>query len=1637
MSEDLYRELQSRIELRMTERQILKQFGLQKKEMLKLLHRPSFRAGLRALVQKKTYNCAEILRICQEPMAQFSPAPDAGWLEFLFADIKHVLYPENFPDVMEPCYLMGKVFYLEVLRVCLTAERDFGGFRMTLHFALATEEEQEKSPTKEEYRRFLSFCENTYLLEFMRIAAEITPFNTQGHIAGVHNVAMYMARQLDQCGLPVDLALMSGAAIAHDVGKYGCRESEARRVPYLHYYYTDLCFKRNQMPQISYIAANHSTWDLELENLSLESLLLIYADFRVKSTRENGVEKIHCYTLADSFAVILGKLDNVDAAKKHRYEKVYAKLKDFEDYMISLGVHTDFSSTKPEPQQRKASALLENEEIIDSYKHMTMEHTIRLMNILTHESSFTNILEAARSERDWKYTRTYLNIFHEYSTYLSPKQKLLTIRFLYELLMHRETDIRAAAANLMGEIIVGYDADYRKEIPEGEMPLVQESSSEEQFAKYIQMILVPDHKITQQHRMWLGYKMETLVTSVLSKCRPEKRPGYLKILQTVYEDQNRDDFTAFIMLNTLERMPLAGCTEEEVETFLQFALHFSDQDDMRIWISSLLMLEKFLIQWPDSQMVSDYARQIMDRIPNLATISLLYPKQLVAERLHMTKEEKKQFAIHNDETRWINSAFLENLRAATPWICKMVNIRFLSDEMKVGHNRQPVHTTTHYVNMMTSSECGDVRHLAGRTLVDAVDYVSDEQRNEIAVEMLKGLEIGETEYAKNIPRYLSEIIVKLRPDEMDEIIRTLGHMLIYGQDSVAAVTLDTVANVLQRYDTFRNRHPEDPEHDARIRRLFGLLLRGMAHPHPEVSREAVFVCGEYIFGSSQIALDQKAKIFADIAKKAHHILRSRTEENLDFLIHSAAFISIYRFLSEYMLDCGPIPFEENVKTAFFPGTFDPFSLSHKGIVNEIRRMGFTVYLAIDEFSWSKKTQPPEIRRSIAMMSTADDPNVFMFPSKIPVNIANHTDLARLRSIFAGKDLYIVAGSDVVKNASAYRKPMVKGSIHEFNHILFRRHGSEYEREGGMQTEDGPQSVITGKVIELSLPVQLEDISSTRIRENVDLNRDISNLVDPMVQNYIYENNLYLREPQYKSQVMTRSINCEIHDILRESDMAEDLWQELSQSILRGREQMKNYLVREKLTIAIVRDEENGGKPIAAAVAGSLKNREMLDEFGSLELASRIRNEAIGKMMILKAIYAPRSSAEKDYTQIVLTELLAYALAKDYTYCVYHGRKEMGEYRETVEEVLQRNGFVRLSEPGAEETVMSVDMHRPIILTKNIETTIKSPLNENTRIKQVIEESHSMLQMALTEFRRGNLVLSFDQAIMFHRLQKKIAELNDVPNYVTKPRRLGAKMCVPFGKALRDSVVPNTVTKTLHTEKIFNANMHGFQIEEYPNYSSLKTQIATIRSFDRDVILVDDLLYKGYRLREINEYLKDSGIRIDRLLLGILTANGRDLAQQYGIPCEGVYNIPNIHSWFVESSLYPFIGGDSVRTRGRGTPGLLTSVNLIMPYVTPAFLANENIGAVYHLSMVCLENARNILKVLEEEYQKEFERNLTLDRLTEVIQSPTCPDKGRFMHYDVNIPASNYIENDIEQLARLEYYSKMELKSENYQKLHLD
>ena len=169
------------------------------------------------------------------------------------------------------------------------------------------------------------------------------------------------------------------------------------------------------------------------------------------------------------------------------------------------------------------------------------------------------------------------------------------------------------------------------------------------------------------------------------------------------------------------------------------------------------------------------------------------------------------------------------------------------------------------------------------------------------------------------------------------------------------------------------------------------------------------------------------------------------------------------------------------------------------------------------------------------------------------------------------------------------------------------------------------------------------------------------------------------------------------------------------------------------------------------------------------------------------------------------------------------------------EILTLQGFVPTAVGGEIRELMGVDMRRPIVLTRNVDTAIKAPFAANPRVLAAVAAAHRRVQRALTELYPGCLVLSMSAGIIYQRLLRKIAACNGVSTEPSVPRVLGKCICVPFGKILRGVAVPNTVTKTLHTDKVYEPDLSRSSIEAYPFYPPLADQVRTIHAFERPVI----------------------------------------------------------------------------------------------------------------------------------------------------------------------------------------------------------
>ena len=1527
--------------------------------------------------------CRALIEAAVEAMPDI-PVPEGGWCSCVLSDATARLYPQHRRPATEPqedfalCALLA-------IQLLLEEERRALPFDWHIDFAFCADEEAAGSPF---YPRFLQVWRQDFVYELLRLGSELTPFSTLQHIAMVHHVAMTAGRALRRSGAAVDLALTSAAAAGHDIGKFGCMPGE--RVPYLHYYYTDEWLTRSGLPQVGQVAGNHSTWDLELANLSVESMLLIYADFRSKQRREaDGRETAALYALKDAFDVILSKLDNVDAAKKRRYEYVYRKLRDFEDYLIAHGVDVTLQGRNTEPSPQPDIALMKPDEYYRAFCLTAVEHNLDMMRRLSHEGLFSDLLEMARSEKDWTRVRTYLCVLEDYFTYLSTNQKIQTVYFLYELLLHPEGDIRRQAAALMGQVMAKFSLRYKKELPSSAPRAAVEQTQFALWSQYLNLLFYPDHKLTPQQTSHIRFTAKLVVSATLENCAPQETEQFLSVLLSHYQSPHvEDEGAALALTDTLCYLSLKLLTEERAEQVAAFALAQCRGRSPSLQAAALQFFFRASQTLPESHPLRSALERLRQEELTFALPSLRYRYARVCG----VPAEQAMEALTNEE---VSDILLDNLKTATPWMIKVVNVELLSRYAACGMG-SAMQIAAHFANLIRVSEAVVVRQRAGRALLGIAPRLTSEERNEIAVELAKALESGHYEFSKYIPQYLGTFMLWLPPAELDEVIDYLAELLSHSADSVVASALDTVGFALESYRTYPQRFPEEEAvWDRRRRRLAGLLLKGMASYRQAVQQEAMYVLGDTLFASPRFPDERRAWLFTLCAHKLLFLMHENQEEGLNDLYCSAALYRMYQFIVRYETDNGPFRFTQRQKVAFFPGTFDPFTLSHKALACTIRDMGYEVFLAVDEFSWSKKTQPSLIRRRIASMSVADEFHVHLFPYNIPVNIATPGDLRRLKDMFAGRELYLIVGSDVIHGASSYKAAPSPDSVHSMNHIVFRRVSALHGEEKDMDADVG---MITGKVVQLQLPSQLEDISSTRIRENIDMNRDISHLIDPMVQEYIYQRGLYLREPQYKPLLSPGTLRFD--EAAPEAPLLAEL-----QAIGMPPAAAQGVQRRGERIMTL----RSGDELLAAASFDQRRTRELLALLGDPVRVNAVRNAASGRLLCITGMYG----RDDESLQLLLTQLFAQAMEQD---CLWALFAALDAPASPMADDLLRQQGLRPVRPG-DPSLLLADMSAPVVFLQNVETAIKPPFSGDSAVLSAIRQARRRFKLGLVALYPGRLIFTISSQLVLHRLVEKITALNGVPMTPTQPRVLGPYMCVPFGKLLRRAAIPNTVTKTIHTDKVFAADRRTQWIQAFPGYAPLADQMRVVHSFRRPVILVDDQLHTGRRIGVLDPLAREQQVEIKEVLVGILSGQGRDLAQQLGRDVDYVYFVPNLRAWYVESTLYPFIGGDTVEHPAMERSGLQPSVNLVLPYVYPEHLRQCGADAAYTFSRTCIENTLYIIEALETAYRRVYARSLTLRRLSEAVVLPLCPDKGR-MSYNPDGAVSDYLRDDLETLRRL-------------------
>ena len=666
-----------------------------------------------------------------------------------------------------------------------------------------------------------------------------------------------------------------------------------------------------------------------------------------------------------------------------------------------------------------------------------------------------------------------------------------------------------------------------------------------------------------------------------------------------------------------------------------------------------------------------------------------------------------------------------------------------------------LHICTHYSNLIKVSERVVVRCNAGDALVHILPMLRRDQRNEVVVELGKGLEMGQYEISKYIPEYRGQAALYLYPSELDEQVLWLKTLLGSPNDSAVSGALNTIGVLLQHYPAYRGRFVESAQnYEARRQELLGLLLQGLAHYRPPVRQEALLVTGKLLFESNVLSMDEKAHLFSLSYRKLLFLIQEAPvqDDDMTFFYRAAALAHINRFIALWRLDHGPFSFTVPKKVAFFPGTFDPFTLSHKGIVHAIRDLGFEVYLAVDEFSWSKKAQPHLIRRQIVNLSVAGDFHVHLFPDDIPVNIANPADLKRLRNLFPDQEVYLVVGSDVVGNASCFQAVPRPWSIHSMNLIIFRRAGQpplpsteQLNLKGAC--DPAPAAPPPGGH-------QLYPYPGERGHEPGHLH--LHRPGDP---------GLHLSErpvpPRHPGQAPAQRPG----PVLPVGGAAGPPAGGRCHCWAPGAGEPADRYPPGRGPVAGAAPP-SGGRGAHAGLAQlplSVYSRPLL-RVSKRRSGGPGAPAGGGKTLFITGL-AAEEEQEKDYAQLLVSEVLSHALEAECVYAVFHPHE--GLCPPETEELFRRQGFIR-----RDGGPLEADRCGPVVLLQNLETTIQEPPEPQPQGARRHPAGHQRLQTALTGLYPGNLVLTLSADVIHHRLLRMITQFNQVPPRAHHPPEAG-------------------------------------------------------------------------------------------------------------------------------------------------------------------------------------------------------------------------------------------------------------------------
>lgn len=1554
-------------------------------------------------------------------LADVPPPPDLdGWRQRLYQEGRRRLFPHRFPRPTPEVEAVAQHFF-PVAEAVITSQAQRGGEGIAARLPFRPLEPSEVAgwSSAEEYQLLLNELERTGFLVTLAMAQQWLGFSIADHVLGVTGLAVHIGRQLARA-VPVSLPLLHGAAIGHDVGKFGCLGDEERRIPRLHYYYTHQWYQTRGLVDLGHIATNHSCWDLERVRLPVETQLLIYADFRVKDMPDaQGRPRMSLISLGDAYAAIRDKLENLDRAKLRRYREVYAKLRDLEDYLLTLGVTLDPPGFAGSPRERPripagldvvevmagrtrpdVVALAVGNEIPTVARLFSTAHNIGVMERLRNLQALRGLLEEARSSEGWRDLRTYLGVLGEYSQAMSMEQKDLALEFGFELLAHRDDDIRYHAANRIGDLLALEESFWTKDLPEG--VTVPESTWAERRLERVFALL---DRAPAEEEEDMGpvekelYAIPVILRRLARRATPELRQRVLeKVLERAYQRlEDRRPLVGLYVCESLEVL-LPYFDADQRRQLLEIAQAFAHHEAVNTRLMAWRVMLGVARQGHAIPGIREGLRFCVELLAPAVKADALVAELFLLEELcrladaHRLAERCRE--LREEGRSPVREVMLRNLKSRVGWVEKKVNCDYLMAraQARLDRGQDPEshfanEVTFHLANILKVSRVEGARFHAGRCLLELSPRLSVQQRNDLAVELLRSLQLDAEAVTRYIPRFLAAVIATLPEQEFLEILDDIEMDVRRGSEPLQRLLLQTCGWL------FLQVRGEQLTRGV-MRRLVGILMGALAEERASTVHEALAQVAMVLerLMRKPSADGRLTELLTLTTKQLLTLVTHRPGDRGRFLLVASAL----NHLDHALHRARPRPrFAQRPSVALMPGTFDPFTVGHAEVTRQALKYVDEVLVQVDDYSWRKHAQPRRIRQALAWMALAPLPEVFLSPIEPPINIANRRSLAALPRRLRGRPVRLVVGSDVLESASAYGSPA--SAVWDVPHIVIHR------QDATSTAWRAKLPLFRAGVEVATVPARVSAVSSTSVRQALRQKETLESLCDPLVARILSERQLYLNFPSSKELVNQPRLRLSVTD----SDgfpAALGHVARLAGLSARGRRsggQSETLVLR----------EGESGQPLAALRWLEVPAAELPVAVNDRQLTQHLEGRLLGRGVLVTGMAADRPLASSPH----LTPLLAKAMARWMDQGLLFALFGLSRGDDVaVEEALVQSGACWLtpSPEGGEggPRWAAVSLTDPLLLLWDMGFVLQPRYGEAPSVRQVIEENRKAIASFFSRRNPGQALLQVQE----REVKREVA--------AWACQRLAGErkgwVVLGMGTFFVRDLVGDYPTIALELERFLTWEGYEAGTHPAPGSPPLALQLHTARSLGRDAVLLAPVLLDLEPLLDVAQAARGAGVRLREVLVGMTSAAVHASLHLKGIRHRCGTIAPRWRGVLRESAVAPFIGGWNILGRSfMQTGSLLPSLNDCLPYHDPHPLGLDRGGAL-DFSRLALELTRRLLEAIEELFRANESRFLTLPEMGAVVRVPRCPPMPAGFEPPRDRLPSQLLLEDLRALARL-------------------